>query len=143
MKKSLMVLLSLFLVLSLAGCSSAKEGRVYEKVYEPESTFIMIMMIPIPAGKSTVMTPLPMIVHDDEDWILKVESYTDRGQRVTSSFYVNEDVYAQYLVGDWYSVPEGVKPQTRDNISNRKATIQEIDKYGVSKKIPTSQEISN
>jgi len=98
MKKYMWVLILLSL-----GCSSLKEGEVYEKTYEPELTSFTMIPLVIVADNTTSIIMIPYCITDDEDWIIKVRKFdNEEGEYKYRSFYLTEELYNSLEIGDWF-----------------------------------------
>jgi hypothetical protein len=110
-----LVLISVFVLIGLvSGCSAPilSSGVVIEKRHEPEST--VLIMVPIQTGKTTMM--IPMYIHDDEDWIVRIEGVWD-GEVVQNTLYLPREYWELVEVGDVLQVPEGTEyddPEERE-----------------------------
>jgi len=120
------------------GCAPLiTEGEIYQKVYEPDRTWVMLMPIVIPSGKSTTTILVPMFMHDDEDFIVKIKQYDQtQAKEIKESLYVSEEVYNTVKVGDWfvsgtYDEQKYGKIEYSDPVAKHRATVVEQDQLGV------------
>ena len=98
---------ALLLLLPLQGCAGAKisMGEVYEKQHEPEDDSLVMIPIVSSSGKTSLTTMIPVVVHDDEDWIVCIRQWNDEEQRFdTNRLSVTREVYEQVALGDWFSL---------------------------------------
>lgn len=77
------------------------EGTIVSKKYEPARTWVQVVPITISTGKSTMVTMVPMVLYDNEDFILLVRGHTDDGDVVLEHFYVTESAYNSVNIGDY------------------------------------------
>jgi hypothetical protein len=129
MKKLLILLIALGFFF---GCGSEiKEGEVYAKAYEEERTWVMLMPMTISNGKTTTTTFIPMLMHDDEDYIIKIRAFNeDKEKWEKRTFYVTKEVYKSTSEGDWFLFDKNYA-ETQDRHVKRRATQKEKDYYGV------------
>lgn len=108
--------LIIFLIYMMFFKEYISEGRVVEKYYEPEHTWVQLM--PIMIGK--VISMIPIFHFDDEDWVIVVENNEGK----VGHIYVSEKTYRRVRIGQWYSAtPED---SLFDDIEEREATDEEI-----------------
>jgi hypothetical protein len=121
------IVVGILLVFGLAGCGGIESGTVTQKVYQPSST--TTIFIPIQTGSichtistgstitqscTPIFTSFPFIVHDDEDWVLKLE---EEGK--TGWVYVSEEKYNNTKIGDYYT--KGKQDATSDDKTKTRA----------------------
>lgn len=86
------------IVLLYSCCHQIHDGKVIEKIYQPERTYVYLT--PMICGKVTVM--IPHTGYDDEDFILKVQG--KKGDKViTEDFYVSEKDFNCLNTGDYFN----------------------------------------
>jgi hypothetical protein len=80
-----------------------RAGEVVERRHEPARTWVQVVPIPIVSsnGKTTTttMTYVPMVMHDDEDWVVEIQA----GER-SRTLYLDAATYAQVEVGLRYDM---------------------------------------
>ena len=89
----------LILAVALIGCTHLEKGHVVDKIYEPDRTYMIMMPMVRSNGKTTYTTYYPMLMHDNEDFILTIEDSVD-GEIVHENVYVTEDYFNKYNLGD-------------------------------------------
>ena len=79
-------------LMCLLGCSKMDEGTIVNKEIEPENTFFYLMPIPhtMSTGKiiTTFFTYVPILMYDDKDYVITIESANKKGDIVHKKFYV-------------------------------------------------------
>jgi len=112
MKRSVLAARSasaLLLLLSISGCAGSPiiRGEVYDKRYEAEESSVVMLPIVTSSGKTPVTTLIPVVVHDDEQWIVCIRRWNEAKQRFeTNQLSVTADCYEQVTLGDWFSRDE-------------------------------------
>ena len=94
----------LFISITLLSCQKLKYGNVIEKWYEPENTFYALLPMTISTGKSTSVIFIPYIIHDEEDWCIKVTGTGDDGDTITKTFYIPKSRYDSITIGQFICV---------------------------------------
>lgn len=125
MKKIMMI--ALFLVGLLYGCTTIEEGVVLEKYVEEEATTVLLLPTPVTTGKITTTILTPMTQYYPESYVLKVEGLDKNGKLVTETLYVSKSEFDQYDLGDTYVV--SAHDTTERSYEERKATDEEEKKY--------------
>ena len=102
MKKIIGVLICLWLLFSLCGCSNViTEGEVYEKEYREGYTTVMMLPSIIFNGKTTTTIMIPYIVHYPDRYVIFIKAYQDEEWK-TEDFYVSKEVYDSIKIGDMF-----------------------------------------
>ena len=110
MKKIFIILV---VVLVMIGCEQIKEGKVIEKWYEEENTFVSLVPVVNVIGKTRLTTMMPMINYDDEDFVIKIEQYDKK----TRDIYLTKDTYTKINIGDWFIVDKDICETTDEHIT--------------------------
>ncbi|MBU0667059.1 MAG: hypothetical protein ABIC91_01015 [Nanoarchaeota archaeon] len=111
-------------IIMLNSCYKMTEGEVYNKIYEPENSWIFLMPITMHCGKSTITTIVPMYMYDDEDFIIKIRNYDEKGKEKSKTIYLTREQYERINVEDWYIINQN-EERFSDNHERRKATREE------------------
>jgi len=92
------LILIVIMLACLLGCSKPPlhNTRVLDKQYEPARS--TLIMMPMMVGK--VMIMIPVMLYDDEDYVLNVMGYTETGERKCRRIYVSKEQYDVIYVGD-------------------------------------------
>lgn len=114
MKKTIIAIILFALHLWLVSCNRLKEGYVVEKYIEPEREYMMLM--PMQCGKTTVM--IPMRVHDNEDYVVKIKGYY-RGEYREESIYINPYRYDTLKSGQFFCVDNHCSREDDNNTRTR------------------------
>ena len=105
-----MFLLGLFSTLFLSCEHELKEGIIINKYEEPERTYLYMMPIPhtVSSGKttSTYFTYIPIIMHDDRDFVIIIHGLTDNGQEKDERFYLPQSIFDQLKLGQHFCVTD-------------------------------------
>ena len=122
----IMVIIIMGGFIMITGCSNREiSGTVVDREHQPESEQIHLQ--PMVVGKITML--MPMVIHDDEDWLLQIKYYhTRKNEYKTRWIYVTEQEYSLYMNGDTYSTLKSDMLVDRD--TSRKATSEDQEKYG-------------
>ena len=94
-------------VLFFSSCQKLKYGNVIEKWYEPENTYVMLMPMTMSSGKTTTTVMIPYIIHDNEDWCIKVKGIGTKGDTITRTFYVDKIAYDTLDINKFICVDGG------------------------------------
>jgi hypothetical protein len=87
-----------------AGCvNTIKEGRVYEKGYEPDGTRIVNILVPMKVGKTTITQTIPTVAHHEENWLIRIENTDESGKLQKRTVEVDETTYNRVTIGEWWS----------------------------------------
>ena len=88
----------LLVLVLMIGCAKPPlmDTRVLDKTYEPANS--TLIMMPMVVGKTTMF--IPIMLHDDEDFVLNVMGYTESGDRKCRRIYVDRSRYESTNVGD-------------------------------------------
>jgi len=101
MKKLLFLLIGLTLF-SIYGCRhKIDEGYVVGKEYEPYRAWVFFM--PMRFGKTTTL--IPMIMHDNEDFIITVRGDYE-GEPKVEHFYIDKEQYYSLKINDFICVSD-------------------------------------
>ena len=102
MKKYLCFLL---IIVLLTGCGNdITGGEICEKTFKSEYFSTILMPISHFNGKTTTITYVPYIYHYPDRWIITIKAYDETKDKWrTKSFYVAEDIYNQYEIGDTFT----------------------------------------
>lgn len=84
------------LAILATSCKTVKEGIITEKWYEEAVSSMSFIM----AGK--IMAPV--YIHDDEDFVVKIEGFNKQGNLKSQNYYVNQVAYDTLCIGDWFCV---------------------------------------
>jgi hypothetical protein len=77
--------------------------------------------MPIPhttmVGKSniTTFTYIPMMMHDDEDYVITVDGYTDEHEEKIERFYLTKEKYNCLSVGQYFNVDKDCSDQPNED----------------------------
>lgn len=91
-------------VFLFSSCQKMKYGNVVEKWHEPDRTYVYMMPMVHSTGKTTFTTFIPMIMHDNEDWCIKVTGIGVNGDTITRTYYVDSIAYDTLSVGKFICV---------------------------------------
>ncbi len=107
-----------FLML-LQSCNELKEGTVTKMHIEPARDYIYMMPIPhtIRSGKtsSTYYTYIPIMMHDDPDYVITLHGVTDDNEERTEDWYVSESTYSGLKTGRKFCVSEDCSKESNDD----------------------------
>ena len=119
MKKYLCFLL---IVVLLTGCGeSITGGEVCEKTFKPEHFSTILMPISHYNGNTITTTYVPYIYSYPDQWIITVKTYDETKDKwKTKSFYVKEDVYNQYEIGDVFTYDAARGDSTEESYTKEK-----------------------
>lgn len=95
--------LALGLILALlVGCGGPQAGVVVRKEHHPARTYTWMMPQCVTYGKygCTMHIYIPHVVHDDEDWVIKVEVDGKLGTVTTT-----KRAYDSVDIGGWFDGP--------------------------------------
>ncbi len=100
---TLIMLLTAFL---LTSCEKPiTEGEVVNKVYEPAQTYVIMYPMTVSSGKTITTIMVPMIVYDDEDWIIKIQKFDENKQKWRyRTIWVTSELYHSIAVGGWFLI---------------------------------------
>jgi len=108
--KILHLAITLFIVTLLSACSEPlNEGKIVRMIIEKETK--NLVLIPMMIGKTTILNQY--LVTDDKDFVLTVRGTNSNGEMKTESWYVTENEYSNYSVGDTVSLLK-TKAKTTD-----------------------------
>lgn len=123
----------IFLIILLTNCGEPlKRGTVVEKCYEPERTYFIYLPMTMISGKTSYIFLMPMIMHDSEDYVITIEGRNANNETQTETYYVTKEQYECISTGDTFVAGEDCSTADNNN-SKRKATQEEVDKYGTGK----------
>ena len=71
---------------------------------EPENTYVSLIPMVISTGKTTTTTLIPYIIHDSEDWCIKVTGIGVKGDTITRTYYVDKMAFDTLSVGKFICV---------------------------------------
>jgi hypothetical protein len=102
---------SFVILLLLCACRhELKNGKIVQMHIEPERTYMYMMPIPhtMSTGKttSTYFTYIPMMMHDDEDYTIRMHGFTEKGEEKDETFYVSKSTYDKLKLGQDFCVSE-------------------------------------
>lgn len=106
-------------VFFLSSCQKMKYGNIVEKWHEPERTYMYMMPIVHSTGKTIYTTFIPMIMHDNEDWCVKVMGIGTKGDTITRTYYVDRIAYDTLTIGKFICV-DGACDEDNNNTKVRK-----------------------
>ena len=92
-----------------------KYGNITEKWYEPKTTYTMFM--PLSMNKTIML--VPYLIHDNEDWCIKVKGIGEEGDTVVRTYYVTEQAYDTLNVGKFICI-DGACDEDNNNEKTRK-----------------------
>lgn len=104
-------MISLFLL----SCQKQKYGTITEKWHEPARTYMMLM--PVSTGKVTVL--IPYFIYDNEDWCIKVNGVTEKGDTVNRTYYVSPEAYDTLNVGKFICIDGNCNEKDNNNTKER------------------------
>ena len=111
------LLLLILIIITILPFNTPTSGTIVDKYIEDEISWIN--HVPVRAGEMRWM--MPAYYYDDKDWVLVIED--EKGRK--GYIYVDEQVWEQYEVGDYYSVDDDDvrvdKVETRTSIQNNSA----------------------
>jgi hypothetical protein len=113
----------LFLVaIVVAGCSAPfDEGKIVKKIYEPETQYMTMIFVPTSTGKTTILMPIPFWVYDGEDFIIKVEGYDKKKNKVAYvKKYISKEMYSSHEIGDVVCVKDCPEQDTNNRKEERR-----------------------
>lgn len=102
-------------VFFLSSCQKMKYGTIVEKWHEPYRTYMYMMPIVHSTGKTTY---IPMIMHDNEDWCIKVTGIGTKGDTITRTYYVDRIAYDTLTIGKFICV-DGACDEDNNNTKER------------------------
>lgn len=97
--KKLVILLT-----ALAMTSCIKEGVIVEKAYEIETEYVTFLPIAMYNGKTTTTVFIPYLIHDNEDFVIKIKGVNKRGKVRYSTLYINKDQLDTLMIGDYLCI---------------------------------------
>ncbi len=109
-------ILKIFVIILLFGCQKIESGRILSKWNEPERHYTML--IPVSTGKTMVL--IPYYVHDNEDFLIKVQGISDKGDTITKTFYVSKNRYDTISIGDFICIDGNCNDVDNNNTKERK-----------------------
>ena|ERR1700748_2036887 len=103
------VYLLLFLILACS-CNELKEGTITKKYTEPEHDYLYMLPIAhtISTGKTTSIyfTYIPVMMHDDEDFVIEITGKNHLGENLIEHFYTSKERYNKLDIGKFICVDE-------------------------------------
>lgn len=107
MRTTLIVIVSLILL----SCEhELKEGTIVIKYEEPERNYWYMMTIPhtFSTGKTTTTyyTYIPIMMHDDRDFVITIHGTTDKGEEKDETFYLTESTFIKLKLGQRFCVSD-------------------------------------
>lgn len=113
-------------LIGLSCSNKINEGEIYEKIYEPEKKEIVLIPIINVVGYAIIMTPVPMLVYDDTDFIIKIRKYNEEKNDYDSgACYLDSLTFNKVKVGDWFFFDKQ-NTKIEDKLIKRKATVAEV-----------------
>lgn len=114
------IIIGLLVVLSFSCGHKLKEGVVTFMYIEPERDYVYLMPIPhtISTGKitSTYYSYIPVMMHDDTDYVIQITGHDQENRDLTESFYVTSTQYNCLRMGDKFKVTEDCSRETNKDI---------------------------
>ena len=105
------------LVLVIFSCTQLKEGHICKKEIEPANSYTYMM--PIKVGDVT--TFVPVIIHDNEDYIIYVEGKEVKsGDIIIKKYYVSKGTYDESRIGDYICINANCHEEDFNNRKERK-----------------------
>ncbi len=93
--------LCLIIITLLFSCQRPLEkGVIVEQWHEDARVYPLIIPVVISTGKTRTVIPIPYIIHDGEDWCIKVNGLARNGDTITNTYYINLSLYGKISVGD-------------------------------------------
>ncbi len=110
----------MLMLIILSSCSSRiTEGEIITMAHEPPTSIVSILPMTTIIGKTTIITMIPFVIFDDEDWVIKIEKWVEDRFK-TRTLYVSRAVYDSLSVGDYISL-SAITHEDRDpDIKTRK-----------------------
>lgn len=105
---------SLCITFFLIGCQKMKYGNVIEKWHEPERTYLYMMPTVRQVGKTSFTTFIPIMMHDNEDWCIKVTGIGIKGDTITRTYYVTPTAYDTLSIGKFICI-DGACDEDKNN----------------------------
>lgn len=102
---SVCLLAILCCVLCLTSCNKLEEGDVVEKWYEPTHTYVTLMPMEIPNGKTTTTIMIPYMITDYEDWCIKIKGKY-KGKKRIETIYVSQKQYECLSIGSHFKLTD-------------------------------------
>jgi hypothetical protein len=118
---SCLLAISLCLVL-LSGCqNSITQGEVIEKEFTPSHTRIMVIPVVHSNGKTSYTTLVPFTYFYPDTWKITIQSYDEeKGENLTATYRVTENVYDSVKIGDEFVYDENMEPDEPEYTRERK-----------------------
>ena len=113
MKRCVVGLATLFFVVTLSGCSETiTEGEVIKKEFTPAHTTCMSMPMYVSTGKTMSVIMIPYIIHYSDAWRVTIQQCVEEsGEYAKATYRVEEDVYDEVDIGDWFVWSEDMEPE--------------------------------
>lgn len=108
------------LLIFFCSCQKQKYGTVTEKWHEPERTYVTFFPMTMSSGKTFRTIMVPFIVHDNEDWCIKVKGVTRKGNTTWRQYYVSSEAYDTLYVGSFICIDDNCKKEDWNNTKKRK-----------------------
>lgn len=111
------IIIVLLGIVCLASCNKLHDGTVIKMHIEPERTYTYLMPIYHRIGKVTTVTYIPIIRHDDEDYVITIDGFTeeDHEERI-EDFYVSKAKYECIKVGDHFYIDKDCSDSPNDDV---------------------------
>lgn len=117
-------------MLLLTNCGETlKRGTIVEKRYEPERDYFIYLPMTMISGKSSYIFMMPMMMHDNEDFVITIKGRNPDNEVQVETYYVSKKQYECMTVGDTFVAGEDCSINDNNN-SKREATQSEIERYG-------------
>lgn len=100
------------------------EGRVIHKEYHEEYNTVIMMPIVVSTGKTSTTSMIPIWQHHPATWEIVIEAFDEESNRVEENFYVNESVYNEVSIGDFFRFDEDMGSRNKP-VVEREATEEE------------------
>lgn len=115
MRKIAAILLAVFLLVLLVGCSPRiTSGEVIAKEYTPARTTLRLVPVVTSNGKTTTTTMIPVYHHYPDSWKVTISGPDESGELVQETFLVEKAVYDSVSIGDEFEYEEGVEPDCEE-----------------------------
>jgi hypothetical protein len=103
--KYVLVFTILCLLLMVVGCGEKLEsGEVYEREFREAYTQMVIIPMIVSTGNSTTTMMIPYFFHYPDRWVIKIRQWDyTKGEYITATYFVTEEVYDNHDIGDYYN----------------------------------------
>ena len=113
------IFLLVLVLISLISCQKQKYGTITEKWHEPARTYVMLMPMTISSGKTFTTILIPYVIYDNEDWCIKVNRVTEKGDTISRDYYVSPGAYDTLNVGKFICIDGNCDEEDNNNKKER------------------------